>query len=278
MEHGIFLPNFGPFFDPRVVADLAAQAEETGWDGFFIWDHILFDAKSSFPVVDPWVALAAAAMQTTRIRLGTLMTPLARRRPWKVARESVSIDHLSGGRLIFGAGLGFPPVDEFGLFGENQDDLVRAAKLDEALRLLDSLWSGKEVSFRGEEYQVGPVTFRPQPLQEPRIPVWIAAWWPHKAPLRRAAQWDGVFPERVGGDMPTPDDIADLLAYIKQFRTGSGSYDVVVNGYASQLAAKGGLAAYADAGVTWWLERIDPGRAFSVEDAKELIARSPVSL
>ncbi len=274
MRYGVFVPNFGPFGDPGLIGELAARAETAGWDGFFIWDHILFSATDRYPVVDPWVALAAAAVATSRVRLGALMTPLSRRRPWQVARQSVSLDQLSGGRLVFGAGLGYPPDAEFALFGEEYSDRGRARRLDEGLDLLSGLWSGEQVTFTGQEYRVGPVTFLPTPVQKPRIPVWVAGWWPNKAPLRRAARWDGVVPELVGGGLPTVPALAELTAYVTKWRESDRPFDVVLNG-PDCWGRQDVMPGYAEAGLTWWLERIAPDRAFSAAEAIALIDRQP---
>jgi alkanesulfonate monooxygenase SsuD/methylene tetrahydromethanopterin reductase-like flavin-dependent oxidoreductase (luciferase family) len=274
VRYGVFLPNFGPFGDPGLMGDLAARAEAAGWDGFFVWDHILFSAADSYPLVDPWIALAAAAAATSKVRLGALMTPLSRRRPWQVARQTVSLDHLSGGRLVFGAGLGHPPDDEFARFGEEHSDRGRARRLDEGLDLISRLWTGEQVTFTGQEYRVGPVTFLPAPVQRPRIPVWIAGWWPNKAPLRRAARWDGVVPELAGGGVPSVADLTELVAYVMKSRESAGPFDVVVNG-PDCWARQDDMPAYAEAGLTWWLERIAPDRAFSVAEARALIDRRP---
>jgi alkanesulfonate monooxygenase SsuD/methylene tetrahydromethanopterin reductase-like flavin-dependent oxidoreductase (luciferase family) len=274
VRYGVFVPNFGPFGDPGLIGELAARTEMAGWDGFFIWDHILFSATDRYPVVDPWVALAAAAVATSKVRLGALMTPLSRRRPWQVARQTVSLDHLSGGRLVFGAGLGYPPEAEFALFGEEYSDRGRARRLDEALELLSGLWSGEQVTFTGQEYRVGPVTFLPTPVQKPRIPVWVAGWWPNKAPLRRAARWDGVVPELVGGGVPSVTDLAELTAYVTKRRESDRPFDVVLNG-PDCWGRQDVMPGYADAGLTWWLERIAPDRAFSAAEAIALIDRHP---
>ena len=274
MRYGVFLPNFGPFADPILIGELAGRAESAGWDGFFIWDHVLFSTADSFAVVDPWIALAAAAATTSRVRLGALMTPLSRRRPWQVARQTVSLDHLSGGRLIFGAGLGYPPDADFALFGEEYADRARARRLDEGLELLDRLWTGEQVTFAGEVYQVGPVTFLPTPVQKPRIPVWVAGWWPNRAPLRRAARWDGIVPELVGGGVPSAQDLAALVSYVSERRESARALDVVVNG-PDCWDRQGAMPEYTEAGLTWWLERIAPDRAFSVAEALSLIDRKP---
>jgi hypothetical protein len=270
----MFLPNFGPFGDARVIADLAERAEAAGWDGFFIWDHMVVSTTEAYPVADPWIALAAAAMVTDRVRLGALVTPLSRRRPWKVARETVTLDRLSGGRLVFGAGLGYPPDAEFAAFAEEDDARARARILDEGLDLLNRLWSGAEVTASGEHYQVGPVTFQPVPVQRPRIPVWIGGWWPNRPPFRRAARWDGVYPELDGGGLPSVAQIEEILGYIRQYRDPALPFDVAVNGH-DCWSRRRDLPAYANAGLTWWLERIDPDRAFSVSEANVLIDKGP---
>lgn len=270
---GVFIPNLGPFADARVLADLGALAESSGWDGFFVWDHILFSADSHLDVVDPWVALTAVGLATQRIRLGALMTPLSRRRPWKVARETASIDRLTGGRLVFGASLGFPPDAEFEFFGEASDPLVRAQLLDEALDVVTGLWKGDFFSYAGRHFSLERVRFTPPPVQHPRIPVWVAGWWPNQPPFRRAARWDGVVPELVGGAQPTLDDVQQISAFVAGRRESSAPFDIVLNGY--DVSLRTDLDDFAAAGVTWWLERVDLDRAFSVEEASRLIRRGP---
>src|SRR5215470_15352683 len=194
MQYGLYLPNFGSFGYARTLAELAQDAEQAGWDGFFIWDHI---ARPGSPdTVDPWVALAAIAMRTERVRIGALVTPLPRRRPWKVARETVSVDHLCGGRLVFGVGTGSSGGGrvEWEAFAEELNQRARGAMLDEGLAVLVGLWSGQPFNYAGQHYRVTDSQFRPLPLQAPRIPVWVAGYWPHRPPFRRAARWDGVFP------------------------------------------------------------------------------------
>ena len=154
MYYGIYVPNFGDETNVRMLATLAREAEEASWDGFFVWDHILYRSNPPVSMVDPWVALTAIAMTTERIRIGTTVTPLARRHPWKLARETVSLDHLSRGRLILGVGLGDPPKVEFAQFGEESDDRIRAAKLDEGLEVVTGLWSGKPFRYQGTHYRI----------------------------------------------------------------------------------------------------------------------------
>jgi len=262
LQYGLYVPNFGEFSYARTLAELAAGAEEAGWNGFFLIDVLMFRKTLRAPVVDPFVALAAIAMTTTRIRIGTTVTPLARRRPWKLARETVSIDHLSNGRLILGAGLGDPPDVEFGAFGEDSNNKVRAEKLDEGLDVLTGLWSGREFSYRGKHYRVDGATFLPPPKQTPRIPIWVGGFWPHKPPFRRAAKWDGVIPLKVGSTSrewrPEPEDLRPILAFIKNQRTTAAPFDVVVIGFGgldrqTQIRK---IASYAEEGVTWWLENL----------------------
>jgi alkanesulfonate monooxygenase SsuD/methylene tetrahydromethanopterin reductase-like flavin-dependent oxidoreductase (luciferase family) len=259
MRFGVTLPQIEDFSDIHRLVGLAQAAEAAGWDGFFIWDSILFD-HIVHPILDPWIALAAVACATQRMRLGILVAPLARRRPWKVARETVALDHLSHGRLILGVGLGEPARWEYAAFGEEPDAKLRAEKLDEALEILTGLWRGEEFRFTGKHYQLQPVRFRPTPQQEPRIPIWVGGVWPHKAPIRRAARYDGVVPIAAEG-MLSPDDWRELLDYLRQHRTETGPFDAVAMGVTradDPDHAAATVAAYAEAGCTWWIEDISP--------------------
>lgn len=261
MHFGICVPAFADFSDPRTLAQLAREAETAGWDGFFLWDAIFFD-PTFHPMADPWVSLAAVALSTQRLRIGTLITPIARRRPWKLARETVSIDRLSNGRLTLGIGLGDPVQWDFGFFDEVTDPKTRARRLDEGLDILTGLWSGESFSYNGDQFKVKEVIFRPAPVQSPRIPIWVGGWWPNKPPMRRAARWDGVCPLKWDGSI-TPDEWRELLAYIRRFRTSAASFDAVHSGptpgdnlpQAAEI-----IAPYAEAGVTWWIEPVDPWR------------------
>jgi alkanesulfonate monooxygenase SsuD/methylene tetrahydromethanopterin reductase-like flavin-dependent oxidoreductase (luciferase family) len=261
MKFGIYLPNFGPYGDARVLADLALDAEKAGWDGFFIWDHV---TGWNLPMVDPWVALAAIAANTTRIRIGTTVTPLPRRRPWKVAREALSIDHLSDGRLTLSVGIG-GGKGEWDHLGEETDLKKRGAMLDEALSVLVGLWSGESFSFAGQYYQIESARFTPKPLQQPRIPIWVGGNWPNKPPFRRAAKWDGVFPLlNTWENEEELDRLEELVRFIGKHRTQEGPFDIVVMGVTEDAVSEEGIELVqqrADRGATWWLESLTPFRA-----------------
>src|SRR5437762_2697317 len=170
------VPNVGPFGDPVLLVELAVAAEEHGWDGFFVWDHLLYHDQR-WDVAGPVTVIAAVAARTARIRIGVLVNVLARRRIGEVARESVTVDLLSGGRLVVGAGLGSLAA-EFTAFGESADARARAARLDESLGLLDALWSGEPVTMRGQYLTAAGVRMLPRPVQRPRIPIWCGGRWP----------------------------------------------------------------------------------------------------
>jgi alkanesulfonate monooxygenase SsuD/methylene tetrahydromethanopterin reductase-like flavin-dependent oxidoreductase (luciferase family) len=260
MHFGINLPNFGAFGDPNVLVQLARDAEKAGWDGFFLWDHMIFDDLPR-TIVDPWVALAAVAASTSHIRIGTMLTPLARRRPWKLARETTTLDYLSQGRFTLGAGLGDPAKWEYGFFHEEEDARLRAEKLDEGLEILTGLWSGQPFKYQGKHFHLEEMTFLPPPVQQPRIPIWIGGWWPNKRPFRRAARFDGVFPGRLHGEL-TPDDWRDILRYINEHRNSTAPFDAAHSGKTPQNPDKAAetISQYAQAGVTWWIEDISPYR------------------
>jgi alkanesulfonate monooxygenase SsuD/methylene tetrahydromethanopterin reductase-like flavin-dependent oxidoreductase (luciferase family) len=250
MRFAINVPNFGPFADPLAVVELAQAAEAAGWDGFFLWDHVLWTNPEPLPVADPWVSLAAIAQATERIQVGPLVTPLPRRRPWQVAREAATLDALSHGRLILGVGIGGDWFGDYSGFGEPADDQTHGAQLDEALAVITGLWSGEPFSYTGNHYTVRDVQFLPRPVQQPRIPIWVAGVWPGTRPFRRAARFDGVVPlARPEGATLSPDDVRAMLGFIGQHREDSTPIDVVLGGPPLSVSQ---LAAYADAGVTWY--------------------------
>lgn len=262
----MFLPNFGPFGEADALVELAVAAEAAGWDGFFIWDHIALGEGDERPIADPWVALTAVAAATESLRIGTAITPLARRRPWKLAREAATLDRFARGRLILGVGLGYPPDAEFGRFGEETDDRVRADKLDEGLEIVDGLWSGERFDFDGRHYHVADARFDP-PYRGGRVPIWCGGWWPNRRPFRRAARWDGVIPELVGGATPSPRDVQEIRDYIAAHRSSSDRFDIAINGYTDGRDDTR-IDDYQKAGVTWWLERFDPDRLYSFAEAR----------
>lgn len=258
MKFGLNLPNFGSFSDVRRTVEFAVEAEQAGWDGLFLWDHLVGEETMGPTRIDPWILLAAIASRTRHLRLGPMVTPLPRRRPWKLARETVTLDHLSSGRLVLGLGLGFPP-EEFTTFGEEADERVRAQKLDEGLEILTGLWSGEPFSFHGRHYRVEETTFLPRPLQRPRIPIWIAGVWPHRAPLRRAARWDGVFPIDMNPEnafMPTVPVAREILSYVREHRSSEEPFDFILAGQTEADRAAEKIGPYAEVGATWWLETI----------------------
>ncbi|HEY3956084.1 MAG TPA: LLM class flavin-dependent oxidoreductase [Streptosporangiaceae bacterium] len=228
MKHAIFVAPFEELADPRVVARLAAEAEAAGWDGFFLWDHIRHAAPVR-AVADVWVALAAVAGATSRVRIGPMVTPLSRRRVHKLARETVTLDLLSSGRLTLGVGLGARGTGELEPFGEVTDARERAKLLDQGLEDLTRYWSGE---------------FEPVPVQQPRIPVWVAAEWPHRRPVQRAARWDGLFPIRL----PGPDALAELVAEVRAVRPPDAPFDFAVD-----VPPGDDPAPWAAAGATWRL-------------------------
>lgn len=276
MRYGIYLSNTGECSSAALLADLAHEAEEAGWDGVFIWDHI----SGPQAVADPWIALTAMAMKTERVKLGTVVTPVARRRPWKLARETVSLDHLTNGRLILGVGLGWGSP-EFETFGEESDPKIRVEKLDEGLDVLAGLWSGETFNYSGKHYHIKDACFLPRPVQSPRIPVWVCGMWSDKkAPFRRAARWDGVIAiGDISENRPIlPDEVRAAKAYIGQHRLSDAPFDVVVILWSEgehTVQEQQEVARYRDAGVTWWLEDLSIERFTTLKEARERLHKGP---
>jgi alkanesulfonate monooxygenase SsuD/methylene tetrahydromethanopterin reductase-like flavin-dependent oxidoreductase (luciferase family) len=235
-RRGIFVAPFEELSEPALVAELAARAEDRGFDGFFVWDHVQYRPPVR-ALADPWITLAAVAAATRRLVIGPLVTPLPRRRPHKLARETVTLDRLSGGRLVLGVGLGSDGSGEFDpeRFGEEGDPVARARLLDEGLERLLRYWDGE---------------FEPVPLQRPRIPVWVASRWPSRRPLRRAARFDGLFPI----DLPDPEALTVLAEEVRQLRgPDAGSFELVVTNPPGT-----DLAPWEAAGATWCLTGFGP--------------------
>ncbi len=276
MQYGVTFPNV----DARTLAELAHEAEEAGWDGVFVWDVSWG--------IDAWVSLAAVAMRTERVRFGTMLTPLSRRRPWKVASEVVTLDHLSNGRVILPVGLGAvgpeDPNNWFAQVGEETDRKIRAKMLDESLDILDGLWSGQPFSYDGEHYCIHDVTFAPTPVQSPRVPIWVVGAWPRMKSMRRVLRCDGVIPTRMNEDRSfaemTPADFVAMKAFIDEQRSQTTPFDIVMEGETpgdDPEKAASIVRPLAEAGVTWWLEAVwsTPQTQGGVEGMRRRVRQGP---
>lgn len=238
MRFGMSIPDIG---DPARIIEIAVAADENGWDGVFVWDHIHFMRAAAVPVHDPWLLLGAMASRTRHVRLGALITPLSRRRPWRWAKEIVTLDHLSGGRAVAGVGLGEPVPDDFEMFGEITDPRTRAERVDEGLDLAAALWTGEDVSHHGTHFDA-EARLLPQPVQRPHPPVWVGGQWPRGGPLRRALRWNGYMPiSEQGGPIP-PEVVAEITDTVDL----PDGFDLVVTAFEDAS-----LSAYEDAGATW---------------------------
>src|ERR671915_729146 len=272
MRSGLFMPLFDELADPAVVAQLSAEAEEAGWHGVFVWDNLRFQ-EPVVDVADPWITLAAMATATERIRLGPMVTPLARRRPVKLARETATLDLLSGGRLTLGVGLGSDQFgSEYSITGEELDDRRRAEMLDESLEILAAAWSGEPVHHRGEHYTVDGMSFLPRPVQRPRVPVWVAGFGGKPRPMRRAARYDGFFPV----NLDSADQLAEIVAGVGALREQAGRaadepYEVI-----AELEPGTDPAPYRRAGATWWLAA-PAWEGISVDGVRGVIREGPAT-
>lgn len=282
MRYGIHIHNYGEYADPLLLGELAREAEEAGWDGVFVCDHLTMNGpRGPEPVANPWIALATIALATKRVRIGPMVTPLSRRRPWQLASEAVTLDALSRGRLILGVGAGTALQQSFAPFGEALDARERADRLDEGLNILSGLWSGQPFSYRSDRFQIDDAVFLPRPVQQPRIPIWVATTWPHRRPFRRAARWDGFWAddERVDwtrGEILSPDVLREMVAYTRSQRSSDEPFEVVIGGRSPSEPARARdfLAPYADAGLTWWMEGIHPTFG-SADELRARIRRGP---
>ncbi len=254
MQYGIVLPEL----DVLTAPELAAKAEAAGWDAVFIPDCIAIEppGQKAFPAADPWVTLAAMAMRTNRVRLGPLIAAVPRRRPWKLAREVSTLDHLSGGRMILPVGIGAAADDAgFREVGEPMDVGTRIRLLEETLDILSGLWTGRPFSYGGEHYRIGSMTQLPPPVQQPRVPIWVVGVWPVMRSLRRALRWDGIVLQKRDGAL-SPEDIRNVRALAASQRPGE-PFAIPVEGTTSAadpVAARAEVAVWAEAGASWWIE------------------------
>jgi alkanesulfonate monooxygenase SsuD/methylene tetrahydromethanopterin reductase-like flavin-dependent oxidoreductase (luciferase family) len=281
MKYGLSLPTGGECGDPTFLVELARSAEEAGWDGLFLEDYVCYQGDPVAPTCDTWTVLAAIAMQTRQVVLGSSVTPLSRRRPWNVARQVAVVDQLSGGRAVLGVGLGDTGeavVNDASLarFGEELDTRRRAEMLDESLEIIAGLWSGKKLDFKGRHYAVDGITFAPLPVQRPRVPIWVGGGYPNKGPVARALRWDGsiLYKDTHSGqseDM-TPEDVRTLREL-----AGDRPFDIAVGGdhrSGDPEEARAHVAAMAEAGATWWIEWVPPADRATMRAA---VDRGPVS-
>ncbi|GHO88910.1 LLM class flavin-dependent oxidoreductase [Dictyobacter formicarum] len=280
MKFGLAIPNcHGDFADIHLVSEVAYEAEQAGWDGLFVWDHI--GDKWGDEVLDPWVMLSAMAMRTRTVRLGTMVTPVTRRRPWKLAREVATLDHLSNGRMILGVGSG--GGIEYVNYHEPGDAKTYGERMDEALELLSLLWNGERISYAGQYYQIENVRHLPRPIQQPRIPIWVGGVWPNKKPMRRAAQWDGVCPIGKGVGMTeqmTPEQAHACFDYVRSQQSPEqvtedyacvqwGILDGKDRGHDAAL-----VSVYAEVGANWWIENLSWERG-SLQELRPFIHQGP---
>jgi hypothetical protein len=275
MQYGITISPVGPAGDPRSMMELAVLAEQAGWDAMFLEDYVVY--PDPLPTYDPWVVMAAMAVVTTRIKLGTLVTPITRRRPWKVAMEGTTLDHLSGGRAILGIGAGDAAELSFAAAGEPSSQRELAGRLDEALELIARLWEGGPVTYQGSHYRTTDLQLAPRPLQRPRIPIWIGGDWLRPGVRRRLPRWDGSC--AYHGTPGTPDsrpldadEVSELLAWVRRVRGNADGFDVCVGGRERDPDAgreREYLTSLAAAGATWWQEWCRPGDADRTRAAVE---------
>lgn len=276
-KFGLSVSIEGEWADAARLASLASEAEEAGWDGFFVMDHLI-RRQPWQAMIDPWIAMAAIAVATERIVLGPMVTPLARRRTAIVARQTATLDQLSNGRLVLGVGLGAPD-GEFTRFGESADPKRRAAILDESLELLEQLWSGELVTYHGEHEHAEGVQFLPRPVNG-RVPIWVAGGWPSKAPFRRAARYDGIWPIFQDRSALTVDAFIDCVETTSEFRKQAGEDGPFDNCFSSSSPGSSDpetterIGRLVAAGMTWWLESL-PAADKSFEQLRERVIAGP---
>ena len=255
MKFGFVIPGG----DLKTILSLASEVENAGWDGVFYWDAIYI--KQVGLMYDAWSVLSAIALRTSKIRIGAMLTAVNRRRPWKLARETVTVDHLSNGRLIIPVGLGAMDDGGYTKVGELQERKQRAELLDEGLQILEGLWSGKPFSYKGKHYQIGEMAFLPRPVQRPRIPIWVVGAWPSTRSMGRALRYDGVIPTTRGSDglfgKPKQEDLPPIRNFIRKHRKSRKPFEIVCEGETPVGDQKKGeeiASTWEEAGATWWIE------------------------
>ena len=273
MKHGLFLPPFDGLADVERMAELAVRAEEAGWDGFFVWDHLRYPAPVR-DILDPYACLAVMAARTSRIALGPMVTPLIRRRPQVVARQAVALDRLSKGRLVMGFGIGDDyPGGELACFGELTDAVERGRALNEGIAIFRGLVSGEEVNVTGEFFKAQEVTFQPTAHRASGIPVWTAGRWPNQAPVRRAAHHQGMMVIQ----MTEPEQVDDLKVKLNEAGADLDHFDIVLWGQRDEkmlYREDERYAEWARAGVTWFLTGPGPFN-LDYDEVHEYVAAGP---
>ena len=279
MKYALCLPNAGSC-DPWTLGRLGADAEDAGWDAVFLEDYVVYQAMS-IPTFDPWISLASIASSTRRVRIGLMVSALPRRRPWKLAAEAMSLDHLSQGRMILGAGLGDTNEPGFTAVGEALAPRARGQLVDESLEIIAGLWTAEPLTFEGAHYHVKGLTLRPAPLQKPRIPIWIGGGWPNPGVARRIARWDGScaykHPVESEQDM-MPEDVREMVGYVAAARDGTNNFDIAVGGRQRKQdweRERAHIAALEAAGATWWMEWIRPK---GLDETRSDVVRGPLRI
>jgi hypothetical protein len=254
MKFGFVLP----FGSARDAAESAKVAEQAGWDGFFVWEPVWG--------IDAWVSMTAAAMVTSKIMLGTMLSPISRMRPWDLAGKAVTLDHLSNGRVIISVGLG--AIDTgFADFGEVTDRKTRAELVDEGIDILHGLWKGQPFNYNGKHYKIKENKFihqPPNPLNNSRVPIWMVGAWGSDKSMRRVLKCDGLLPQKVRPPNSdpnehaaiTPAELHDIIAWVRANRTATTPFDYVIEAPFGVDPVKEAeiMAPWQEAGATWWID------------------------
>lgn len=279
MNFGINLSTFNDFADPNLLADIGQEIEEAGWESVFLWDHLMHKKERQSKIVSPWIALSAIATRTSRIKIGTYVSPLPRYQPWEFAKLTASLDLLSNGRLILGLGLG-SPADEYTAFGKEYNTRILAEMMDEGLVIIQKLWIGEPFTFHGKHYQLEEAFLLPRPVQYPRVPILLGGFWPRKKPFIRAAKFDGIVP--ITKKYPQPistEELRDLLTFINQYRTSSEPFQVTISGSLPTDPEQRDrlILGLTNAGATRWIEHCTPWTG-SIQNLLEKIRRGPPTI